>query len=332
MNPDPVRRSMQGKENFLEVKNLKKYFPLEDTFLIGSKSYIRAVDGVNFSLARGEAFGLVGESGCGKSTVARCILRLIDSTEGQIFFDGRDICQFTQGQFRPLRKDIQIIFQDPFSSLNPRMRIREIVSEPLDAHGMAKGNEKEEIVASLLEKVGLKPDHMGRFPHEFSGGQRQRICIARALAPNPKIIIGDEPLSALDVSIQAQIINLFEDLQNELGFSFVIISHDLAVVEHMCDRVAVMYLGKIVEMAGYQELYGDPKHPYTVALLSSVPVIDKMFQKQRIILRGELPNSVSPPSGCHFHTRCPEVKEECRMMEPPFVNVGNDHFVSCHRL
>lgn len=318
-------------ERILEVKNLKKHFRIGGALFSKSRAYVRAVDGVEFYLGRREMFGLVGESGCGKSTVARCILRLIDPTEGEIFYQGKDLCQLTQGQLRPLRKEIQIIFQDPFSSLNPRMRVREIVSEPLVAHGLIDGKEREERVAFLLEKVGLKPEYMNRFPHEFSGGQRQRIGIARALAPNPWIIIGDEPLSSLDVSIQAQIINLLEDLQTELGFSFMIISHDLAVVEHMCDRIAVMYLGKIVEMARYEDLYGRPGHPYTLALLSSVPVIDEDLRKERRILRGEIPNPISPPSGCRFHTRCPQVREECRVTEPPLVNLGNDHFVYCHR-
>jgi oligopeptide/dipeptide ABC transporter ATP-binding protein len=331
MNNNPKQIKIEDKNIFLEIKNLKKYFPIGGNIFSRLRSNLRAIDGIDFSLGKGETFGLVGESGCGKSTVARCILKLIDPTEGQIFLEGEDICHLTQRQFRPLRKDVQIIFQDPFSSLNPRMRIKEIVSEPITAHGIANGKEKEEIVASLLEKVGLKSEYMGRFPHEFSGGQRQRICIARALAPNPKIIIGDEPLSALDVSIQAQIVNLLEDLQSELGFSFIIISHDLAVVEHMCDKVAVMYLGKIVEMASYQDLYGNPRHPYTIALLSSVPVIDETHQ-ERIILRGELPNPISPPKGCRFHTRCPQVMEECKQIEPSLMDLGAGHFVSCYRM
>jgi len=322
--------AIQG--NILEVINLKKHFLLRSGILSRTKPVLRAVDGIDFNVRKAEMFGLVGESGCGKSTVARCILRLTDPTEGEIIFEGRDISKLSQKQFRPMRRDTQIIFQNPFSSLNPRMRVLDIVSEPLTAYGEVKGKQKEDTVASLLVKVGLKPEYMKRFPHEFSGGQRQRIGIARALSLNPKLIIGDEPLSALDVSIQAQIVNLLDDLQQELGFSFIIISHDLAVVEHMCDRVAVMYLGRIVEMGSYKDIYGNAKHPYTSALLSSVPLIDQDSPKSRTIIKGEIPNPISPPEGCRFHPRCPSVMEACKGSSPSMRNVGNGHFVSCLRV
>jgi oligopeptide transport system ATP-binding protein len=314
----------------LEVKDLKKYFPIKGGILSKTIGHVQAVDGISFSLLPGETVGLVGESGCGKSTAARAILRLIEPSAGQVFFEGQDILQLGKRPMRSLRRQMQIIFQDPYASLNPRMTVASIVGEPLEIHKIAKGREKEEKVASILEKVGLRPEHMRRYPHEFSGGQRQRIGIARALALNPKLIIGDEPVSALDVSIQAQVINLLEDLQQEFNLTYLIIAHDLSVVEHISDRVAVMYLGKIVEMSTDRELYQNPSHPYTEALLSAVPRPDPTIKKQRIILPGDVPSPINPPSGCRFHTRCLYAKADCKTVEPQLQDIGGGHYVACH--
>ena len=318
-------------ERLLTVENLKKYFPIKGGIFHKTIGYVHAVDRVSFFLKRGESLGLVGESGCGKSTTARAILRLIEPTEGKILFEGKDVCDLTKKQLRNLRRDMQIVFQDPYASLDPRRTVGQTIAEPLDIFSVySNKTEKQERIAYLLEKVGLQPEHAWRYPHEFSGGQRQRIGVARALALNPKLIIGDEPVSALDVSIQAQIINLLEDIQEEFDLSYIIIAHDLAVVEHICDRIAVMYLGRIVESAPDVELYTNPRHPYTQALLSAVPEPDPDVKKQRIILTGDVPSPTSPPPGCHFHPRCPVREEICAIQIPQLVNIGGEHSVACH--
>jgi oligopeptide transport system ATP-binding protein len=319
-----------AKETLLEVNHLKKHFPIKGGVFSKTVGYVYAVDGVSFTLLKGETLGLVGESGCGKSTTGRTILRLIEPTAGEINFEGQNITRIEKGEMRSLRREMQIIFQDPYASLNPRMTVGSIIGEPLEIHKIAKGAEKTERVASLLDKVGLRPEDMRKYPHEFSGGQRQRIGIARALALNPKLIVCDEPVSALDVSIQAQVINLLEDLQEEFGLSYLFIAHNLNVVEHISDRVAVMYLGKIVELATDKVLYSNPQHPYTEALLSAVPVPDPTVQKKRVILQGDVPSPINPPSGCHFHTRCPYKEKICEETEPEFKDLGGGHWVACH--
>lgn len=316
--------------NLLTVDDLKVHFPIKKGLFSKTVGYVYAVDGVSFSLKKGETIGLVGESGCGKTTTGLAILKLIESTDGKIIFLEKDISRLTKQQLRALKREMQIIFQDPYSSLNPRMTVNQIINDPMEIHNAFPGSERKERIAYLLEKVGLTPEQGRRYPHEFSGGQRQRIGIARALALNPRLIIGDEPVSALDVSIQAQIINLLIELQGEFDLSYVIIAHDLAVVEHICDRIAVMYLGKIVEMTSYKNLYTDAKHPYTQALLSAIPVPDPKTSKQRMILKGDVPSPINPPSGCHFHPRCPHRMDVCDKDEPVYKDLGDDHRVACH--
>ncbi len=321
-----------GRSNtpVLEVSNLKKHFPIKKGLLSRTAGNVYAVDGVSFSINEGETLGLVGESGCGKSTVGRTILRLIEPTAGMIKVSGADVTKLNKQEMRPHRREMQIIFQDPFSSLNPRMSAGDIVGELLQVHNIATGKEKEERVAALFDRVGLRKAQMTAFPHEFSGGQRQRIGIARALALNPKLIIGDEPVSALDVSIQAQVINLLMDLQDEFKLSYLFIAHDLAVVEHISHRIAVMYLGKVVEYADKKTLFTDPKHPYTEALLSAVPIPNPRIKREKRILEGDVPSPVNRPSGCHFHTRCPYAEERCRMEEPELKQIAPGHTVACH--
>jgi oligopeptide/dipeptide ABC transporter ATP-binding protein len=314
----------------IEVRDLKKHFPVKKGLLRRTVGYVYAVDGVSFTIGRGETVGLVGESGCGKSTVGRTLLRLIEPTAGQILIEGKDVTHLSKAEFRPYRREMQIIFQDPFSSLDPRMTAGQIVAEPLEVHGEGTRASRRERVAELFGRVGLRPQQMDNFPHQFSGGQRQRIGIARALALNPKLIIGDEPVSALDVSIQAQVINILMDLQKDLGLSYLFISHNLAVVEHISHRIAVMYLGRIVEYADKKTIFTAPRHPYTEALLSAVPVPDPSIKRKKIVLEGDVPSPVNPPSGCHFHTRCPIAKPECKVESPSLVEKSPGHFVSCH--
>jgi oligopeptide transport system ATP-binding protein len=315
----------------LQVSDLTKAFPIRGGLLKRQIGSVRAVDGVNFHINPSETFGLVGESGCGKSTTGRCVLRLIEPSSGEIRFEGRDVRALSGENLRAIRRDIQIIFQDPYASLNPRMTIGDIIGEALTIHKLAKTRQQfEERIVHLLETVGLQAGHMSRYPHEFSGGQRQRIGIARALAVEPKLIICDEPVSALDVSIQAQVINLLEDLQEKFGIAYLFVAHDLSVVEHISKRVAVMYLGRIVETAPSRQLYASPKHPYTEALLSAVPIPDPSVKRKRIRLKGEVPSPINPPSGCHFHTRCPLAQDICSRETPPLKESAPGQFVACH--
>jgi oligopeptide/dipeptide ABC transporter ATP-binding protein len=326
----PHRPAAAGEPPVLEVRDLKKHFPIKKGLLRRTVGHVYAVDGVSFAIGAGETVSLVGESGCGKTTVGRTVLRLIEPTAGTVLLSGTDITHLSKAELRPHRQQMQIIFQDPFSSLNPRMSAGDIVGEPLLIHGQGSAREREEKVAALFERVGLRRAQMGNYPHQFSGGQRQRIGIARALALNPRLIIGDEPVSALDVSIQAQVINLLMDLQAELGLSYLFISHNLAVVEHISHRIAVMYLGRIVEYADKKTLFTAPKHPYTEALLSAVPVPDPKIKRQRRILEGDVPSPVRPPSGCHFHTRCPYAVARCKSEAPALRAVAPGQLAACH--
>ena len=322
-NPTPAN-------TLLEVAHLTKHYPVRKGVFSKVSGQVHAVDDVSFTIAEGETLGLVGESGCGKSTTGKTILRLVDPTAGMIQWRGRRIDQLKSGTMRPVRRELQAVFQDPYSSLNPRMRAADIVAEPIRNFESAAPAEIRDRVASLFEKVGLRPDQMIKYPYEFSGGQRQRLGIARALAPHPRLIVCDEPVSALDVSVQAQVINLLMQLQDELGLSYLFVAHDLAVVEHISHRVAVMYLGKIVELTDKRSLFTRPQHPYTEALLSAVPVPDPRIQRKRIILSGDVPSPVNPPAGCRFHTRCPYAGQRCRVEEPAMKEVHAGHFVACH--
>jgi oligopeptide transport system ATP-binding protein len=319
--------SSEPRESLVSVRGLVKHFPVE-----GSTDVVRAVDGVSFEIFAGETLGLVGESGCGKSTVGRCLLRLIEPTAGHIYFEGRDILALNRKELREIRREMQIIFQDPYASLNPRMKIGDIVGEPLVIHNQGTKSERRDRVAALLRRVGLDPDYMKRYAHEFSGGQRQRIGVARSLALNPKLIVADEPVSALDVSVQAQVVNLLQELQEEFKLTYLFISHGLAVVEHISTRVAVMYLGRIVEIASAAELYAQPLHPYTQALLSAIPIPDPTQKRKRIVLEGDVPTPINPPSGCRFRTRCPLAIEECAQIDPELREVSPGHHVACIRV
>ncbi|MGH2953789.1 MAG: ABC transporter ATP-binding protein [Solirubrobacterales bacterium] len=329
----PADAAVANGNALLEVRNLVKHFPIKSGILIDREvGRVRAVDDVSFSIAEGETLGLVGESGCGKSTLCRSLLRLIEPTSGSVRFRDQEVTTLGRRELRPLRRDMQMIFQDPYASLNPRKRVRQIVGDPLRLHGLASGSELDRRVEQLVERVGLSSEHLNRFPHEFSGGQRQRIGIARALALGPKMIIADEPVSALDVSIQAQIINLLEDLQDEFGLTYVFVAHDLGVVRQVADRIAVMYLGKIVELGPADEVYANPIHPYTLSLLSAVPIPDPRANAGRkpVVLEGDVPSPADPPAACRFHPRCPYATEICSEVEPPLVDHGRDHWAACH--
>jgi len=324
---------LAAREKLLELNNVKKYFPVKAGVFRRTVDYVKAVDDISFHIYKGETLGLVGESGCGKSTTGRTILRLLEATEGEIYFEGKNLVELDKKELREIRKDMQIIFQDPYASLNPRMTVADIVGEPLDIHNLVDNKkERNERVLEILDTVGLSEDHMKRYPHEFSGGQRQRIGVARALAVDPKIIIADEPVSALDVSIQAQVINMMQDLQDDFDLTYLFIAHDLSVVKHISDRIAVMYLGKLVEIAEKTELFKNTLHPYTQSLLSAIPIADPTFDKERIILEGDVPSPVDPPSGCRFHPRCPKAMDICSEKEPEFKDYGDEHYAACHLL
>lgn len=318
------------KDALVEIKDLKKWFPVDEKLFGKPQKFVKAVDGVSLSIYEGEILGLVGESGCGKTTISRTILGLQKATAGSILFDGKDLLQLSKKELRQMRSKMQMIFQDPYSSLSPRMQIGRTIQEPLDIHKVGTKEERRQKVEKLLEIVGLEKEHFKRYPHEFSGGQRQRIGIARVLAISPKFIICDEPVSALDVSIRSQILNLLMDLKNKFDLTMLFISHDLSVVEYLCDRIVVMYLGKIMEISSKEELYCNPLHPYTQALLSAIPTPDPEQKKERILLEGDTPSPINPPQGCRFCLRCPKAQEICKEQEPPLADYGNNHMVSCH--
>ncbi len=317
-------------KKLLEINNLVKHFPVVGGVFSRPIGWVRAVDDISFHIFEGETFGLVGESGSGKTTAGKTIIKLIEPTKGQIIFNGIDITKFGENKIRPLRREMQIIFQDPYGSLNPRMPIGEIIKEPLMVHNIGDKKEQEERVVEIMKLVGLRPEYLRRYPHEFSGGQRQRIGIARAVVLNPKFIVADEPVSALDASIQAQVLNLLLELQQKLALTYLLVAHNLAVVRHVSDRIGVMYLGKLVEVAETKELFKNPLHPYTQALLSAIPIPDPEIKKERILLQGDIPSPINPPSGCRFRTRCRYAKDICKESEPPLVDVGSGHYVACH--
>ncbi len=326
---DHSAKATKNKRVLVEVKNVVKYFPVRAGLLQRVKAWVKAVDDVSFFIYEGETFGLVGESGCGKTTIGRTILRLIPATSGSVVFDGQDLFELNASQLKKMRRNVQIIFQDPYSSLDPRMPIGESIAEGLRIHTDKSSQERYDIVVEMLTRVGMRADHARRYPHEFSGGQRQRIGIARALALRPQFIVCDEPVSALDVSIQAQVLNILRELQKDFGLTYLFIAHNLSVVEHFSDRVGVMYLGKMVEMASRDDLYRDPLHPYTQALMSAIPIPDPTLRRQRVILEGDVPSPLNPPSGCRFHTRCPLAFDKCSEEEPPFKDYGDEHYAAC---
>lgn len=345
MAPEMQTQTAEARPNgniLLEVKGLKKYFPIQKGLMRRTVGNVKAVDDISFFVREGETLGLVGESGCGKSTAGRTIIRLYEPTGGEVWFRSRmmanaegshriNLTDLPSDKWKTIRKEISMVFQDPINSLNPRMTVSDIIGEPLEIHGMKMGSEMESIIVNLLERVGLRPDHMRRYPHEFSGGQRQRIGIARALSLNPQLVICDEPVSALDVSIQAQTLNLLQDLQKDFDLSYIFVAHDLSVVQHISDRVAVMYVGKIAEIADAEELYSAPLHPYTEALLSAVPKADPLYKSNRIVMQGDVADPSNPPSGCYFHPRCRYAQEICKTKAPEFRELKPNHFVSCHR-
>lgn len=328
-NKDQVAKPKKNRKVLVEVNNLVKYFPVRAGLLQRVKAYVKAVDNVSFFIYEGESFGLVGESGCGKTTIGRTILRLIPATSGEVIFDGQNLFDLNSSELKKMRQHIQIIFQDPYSSLDPRMPVGESIAEGLRVHTNKSAQERYDIVVEMLTRVGMRADHARRYPHEFSGGQRQRIGIARALALRPKFIVCDEPVSALDVSIQAQVLNILKDLQKDFGLTYLFIAHNLSVVEHFSNRVGVMYLGKMVEMADRNDLYANPLHPYTQALMSAIPIPDPTIKRQRIILEGDVPSPLNPPKGCRFHTRCPLAFDKCSQEEPVFKDYGDEHYAAC---